>query len=482
MRKHHTRHGSLFRRLAIPIVFVQLVVSIGTVWLFVSFVASPNRSTVFLSATIALAVVLASTLLIIHVVSRRIGQRVRRLATGAERLAQGDLQCRFDQNLPGVLQELAESLNRVAEIQGERIRQLGLQQSEMQGILHAMRTGVIAMAADGRIISMNPAAMEMFSLGNTEVRGRSLADIDVDAPLIQFAKQVMASGGHGQSELPLDAQHVVVRSEAIYDGQGAYVGIVLVLDDVTRLRQLEQVRVDFAANVSHELRTPITSIHGYAELLSEAADEAERARYAAIVLKNTARLSSILDDLLSLARLEDPSQSQLPEREAIQIHELLDGVVRACSAEAERDHVTLKVTCHNQIECHGSRQLLEQAVGNLVVNAIRYGPDDSTVVLAAETTAEGEIQISVVDRGPGIEPHQRDRIFERFYRVDQGRSREVGGTGLGLAIVKHIAMAHGGRVVVDSEVGQGSVFRMLLPHSGPAAESEHDLSAAALVS
>ena len=245
------------------------------------------------------------------------------------------------------------------------------------------------------------------------------------------------------------------------------------LDDVTRLRLLEQVRVDFAANVSHELRTPITSIHGYAELLADAKDESERLRYAEIVLKSAARLSSIIDDLLSLARLENPTEAQLPTREMVQIHELLDDVVRACAGESIPENVTLKIECHEQIECHGSRQLLEQAISNLVVNAIRYGPADSTVVLAAETTLEGEILISVSDRGPGIEPAQRDRIFERFYRVDRGRSREVGGTGLGLAIVKHIALAHGGRVELESDVGRGSVFSIRLPV--PA--SEPDLSA-----
>jgi two-component system phosphate regulon sensor histidine kinase PhoR len=476
MSRESATRGSLFRRLAIPITLVQILVSIGAVWVFVAFVDSPNRPAVFLTAATAIAILLAATLITIRLVSRRLGRQVRRLATGAECLAQGDLSHRFEQGLPGVLRELSDSLNRVAEYQGERIRQLGLQQSEMQGILHAMSTGVIAMGRDGRVISMNPAVLHMLSLGEMDVRGRSLDEIGVDVEFIRFAEKVISSNGHGLAELSLDSpggQRIVVRSEAIHDGQDSFVGVVLVLDNVTRLRQLEQVRVDFAANVSHELRTPITSIHGYAELLAEEQDESERRRYAEIVLKNAARLSSIIEDLLSLARLEDPAEAELPERETVQIHELLDEVVRACAAEAEPGNVTLKIECHEQIECHGSRQLLVQAVGNLVVNAIRYGPEDSTVVLSAGAIAEGEIQISVSDCGPGIDPSQRDRIFERFYRVDRGRSREVGGTGLGLAIVKHIALAHGGRVDLDSDVGHGSVFSIRLPVPAP----ERDLSA-----
>ena len=469
-------HGSLFRRLAVPTIAAQLLVSIITVWLFVVFVDAPNRGWNDSMVATAIVVVMATTLIVIYLASRQIGRQVRRLAVGAQCVADGDLEYRFEQGLPGVLRELSDSLNRVAEIQGERIRQFGLQQSEMQGILHAMSTGVIAMATDGRVISMNTSVLNMFSLGEMNVRGRSLDEIHVDAALIQFANSVLSTDGQAHGELTLDSlggQHVVVRSEPIRDGQGALVGIVLVLDDVTRLRLLEKVRVDFAANVSHELRTPITSIHGYAELLADATDESERLQYAQIVLKGAERLSSIIDDLLSLARLENPAQAQLPTREAVQIHELLDDVVRACGGEATSDNVTLKVECHEQIECHGSRQLLEQAVSNLVVNAIRYGPADSTVVLAAATTLDGEILISVSDRGPGIEPSQRDRIFERFYRVDQGRSREVGGTGLGLAIVKHIALAHGGQVELESDVGRGSVFSIRLPV--PA--SEPDLSA-----
>jgi len=476
MRRDPGTRGSLFRRLAMPIVVTQLLVSIGAVWLFVAFVDAPNRTSIFLWAAVLIAIVLGATLTTIHLASRQIGRHVRRLAAGVQCVADGDLGYRFEQGLPGVLRELSDSLNRVAELQGERIQQLALQQSEMQGILHAMSTGVIAMSIGGRVISMNPAVLNMLSLGEMDVRGRRLDDIDVDEALVRFVEGVLSADGQAHSELTFDSlggQHMEVRSEPIHDGQGALVGVVLVLDDVTRLRLLEQVRVDFAANVSHELRTPITSIHGYAELLADAKDESERLQYAEIVLKNAARLSLIIDDLLSLARLENPAQAQLPTREMVQIHELLDDVVRACAGESIPENVTLKIECHEQIECHGSRQLLEQAVSNLVVNAIRYGPADSTVVLAAATTLEGEILISVSDRGPGIEPAQRDRIFERFYRIDRGRSREVGGTGLGLAIVKHIALAHGGRVELESDVGRGSVFSIRLP----APVSEPDLSA-----
>ncbi|MDG2477819.1 MAG: ATP-binding protein [Phycisphaerales bacterium] len=472
--------GTLLRRLLVPIVASEVIVSGLAIWMALSFTDVAAKPQLIWIAVVALIVVIAATVATLWVVCRTIGQQVRRLATGAESLANGDLTHRFERGLPGVLQNLSESLNRLAEYQGDRIRQLGLQQSELHGILHAMSTGVVAIGVEGQVVSMNPAAMSMLGIGDVEVRGRQLSDIGIDAGLTACAHDALSGRCQGSTEISIEVdelQHIVVRSEPLYDGQDARVGVVLMLDDVTRLRHLEQVRVEFAANVSHELRTPITSIQGYAELLFEEQDEAERVRYASIVVNNAARLSSIIEDLLSLARLENPARLDVPDQEVVQIHELLDGVVRACSAEANASNVVLEVVCHDHMECMGSKQLLEQAVSNLVVNAVRYGPNDATVVISSKVSRDAMIEISVADQGPGIEPQQRDRIFERFYRIDQGRSREVGGTGLGLAIVKHIAQAHGGGVGVMGRQGQGAVFCLRLPACVKAESPEQDLNA-----
>jgi two-component system phosphate regulon sensor histidine kinase PhoR len=468
---------SLLCRTAPPIVAAQLIVLAGVAWAIAAMIDSAILGAVVGIVAGGAVLLLLATTVITGWIANRIERQVHSMAMTAARLSEGDLGSRFEPGLPGELGRLSDTLNEVAEHQSDRIRRLGLQQSEMQGILHAMSTGVIAMALDGRVISMNPAAVNMLAVGEMDVRGRDLDGIGVDPELVRFATSVTSQGGLGETELALGGstgQRLVARSESIHDDQSKVVGVLLLLDDVTRLRQLEHMRVDFAANVSHELRTPITSIHGYAELMVEEKDESDRLRYAEVILRSSARLSSIIDDLLSLARLEDPRKAQLPERELVQVHELLDEVVRSCSVEAEQGRVTLKIECHEHLECHGSRQLLEQAVGNLVVNAIRYGPEDSSVTLAAQTTVGGEIQVSVSDHGPGIEPPHHERIFERFYRVDKGRSREVGGTGLGLAIVKHIALAHGGRVELESAAGQGCTFCITLPVSVPVNGPEHD--------
>ena len=424
--------------------------------------------------TTVLAALLLVTLIAVGLISRDVDRDVRRLSDGAERLAAGDFDFRVGDKLPGVLAALGGSLDRMAEDQGERIRQLSVQQSEMQGILFAMTTGVIAMGLDGHVISMNPAASRILALDDLDIRGRPLDKLGIDAGLIEFACSASNSGGHGTCEMTLDSlegRQVVVQSEPIHDDDGQQAGTVLVLDDVTRMRQLEAMRTDFVSNVSHELRTPITAIQGYTELLLDEQDNAKRLRYIDIVSRNAVRLSSIIEDLLALSRLEDPDGSHLPERDVLAVHELLDNVVRSCSDEAANREIILEVECDEPLACHGSLQLLEQAISNLVVNAIRYGPPSSTVRLSA-WSRESLLHIAVTDEGPGIEENVRHRLFERFYRVDRGRSREVGGTGLGLAIVKHIVLAHGGSVDVESTPGEGSVFTMVLPGT-----SQHNLNA-----
>jgi two-component system phosphate regulon sensor histidine kinase PhoR len=346
-----------------------------------------------------------------------------------------------------------------------RINLLQAQQAEVLGILQAMTTAVLTVEADGRVRSMNPAAAQLLDLSPLDDTPRTLEQLGVDQSLAEFVHGALEAGGRSAGERLIGAapgQALSLRSEPMHDGSGALRGIVLVLDDVTRLRRLESMRSDFAANVSHELRTPITAIQGYAELLERSA-QGECADHAAIIQRNTRRLSAIIEDLLSLSRLEDTDGTGHLVHEPVLVHEVLDAVARACSDEARDQQITLKVECHDHIECTGSAALLEQAVGNLVTNAIRYGPGGSTVEVKAHAGSDGLARLIVVDHGQGIAPEHHARLFERFYRVDRGRSRQVGGTGLGLAIVKHIALAHGGTVNLTATPEGGCTFTLMVP-------------------
>ena len=239
------------------------------------------------------------------------------------------------------------------------------------------------------------------------------------------------------------------------------------LDDrIHRLRKLESMRRDFVANVSHELKTPITSIKGFVEtLLSGAMDKPEDSkRFLEIVAGQADRLNAIIDDLLSLSQLEQDAEKADIIFEASELKPVLEMAIQACAPKASEKTVRVELNCLENVIVRINPQLLEQAVINLVDNAIKYSLP-STKVCVDVSTGETGITVAVIDEGRGIEKEHFPRLFERFYRVDRDRSREMGGTGLGLAIVKHIAQVHGGSVSVDSSVGKGSTFRIHLPAS-----------------
>jgi two-component system phosphate regulon sensor histidine kinase PhoR len=241
-------------------------------------------------------------------------------------------------------------------------------------------------------------------------------------------------------------------------------GVLIVLNDVTRLTRLEKIRKDFVANVSHEIKTPITAIKGFVETLQEghAQDPEEIERFLGIIHKHVDRLEAIVEDLLTLSRIEKEAETQEITLEEHLVRAILVRAVQACENKAEVKKIRLELDCTEDLKGKINPLLLEQAVVNLIDNAINYSEEGKSVAVAAQETAQ-EILIRVQDHGSGIERKHLDRIFERFYRVDKSRSRKLGGTGLGLAIVKHIVQAHGGRVSVESRLGIGSTFILHLP-------------------
>ncbi len=234
--------------------------------------------------------------------------------------------------------------------------------------------------------------------------------------------------------------------------------------DVRQLRQLEKMRRDFVANVSHELKTPITSIKGFMETLLEGKtdDPEDVRRFLGIIAKQADRLDAIIEDLLSLSRLELEYERGDITLTRERISDVLKAAMHNCADKAAPKRIRMQLECPDLLSARINAPLLEQAVTNLIDNAVKYSDEDRNVEIAASETGK-EVVISVRDEGHGIAEKYLTRIFERFYRVDKSRSRKLGGTGLGLSIVKHIAQAHGGTVSVQSEPGQGSTFSVHLP-------------------
>jgi two-component system phosphate regulon sensor histidine kinase PhoR len=404
-------------------------------------------------------------------VSRRISGQMGAIKAGAERLAAGDLAHKLFVPQVEEFAVVAESINRMAEELDDKLRTLTHERNEREAVLSSMVEGVLAVDTDERVIAVNAAAARLLETDSAAAEGRSIQEVVRNRDLQHVVAQTL--DGHrpveadivirvGAEDRNLQANGTLLHG----DGDGAAVGAVVVLNDVTRLKRLEAVRRDFVANVSHELKTPVTSIKGFAETLEDGAleDPAAARRFVRIIAGQADRLNSIIEDLLALSTLEQSTDSPLLQLEEADLCDVVAVALEVCGPKAEAKHIDLREECPGCLTSRVSPPLLEQAVVNLVDNAVKYSAEGSEVLVSL-TESSDEIVVSVHDEGQGVAREHLPRLFERFYRVDKARSRDLGGTGLGLAIVKHIAQIHGGRVSVDSVLGRGSAFRIHLPRT-----------------
>jgi len=405
------------------------------------------------------------------VVTRRIGMSLHRLRDAAARMAAGDLNSRAPVSDTLEFADLAETLNSMAEQLSQIIRKSSNISREQQAILSSMQEGVIAVTNDDRILILNPAAEQLLGVSMDEARGKVVFEVIRHSGLLKLLERCRGNQAALTEEIVIrDPSYGIARDKilqatvrALVDTEGKKIGALIVLNDVTQTRKLENMRRDFVANVSHELKTPITSIKGFIEtILDGALDDPVKAReFLEIVARQTDRLDSIIEDLLTLSAIE---QNELAEisKEPTQVRGLLEQAASTLQVKAKAADIQIEIECSDDLVALVNAPLMEQAIINLLDNAIKYSPSGSTVRLIAESTND-YVGIHVVDNGPGIAAEHIPRLFERFYRVDKARSRKMGGTGLGLAIVKHIVQAHRGRTEVRSTLGKGSTFSIFVP-------------------
>ncbi len=401
------------------------------------------------------------------VVARRIVRPLEIIRDGAERFARGELNHRLPVCGAEEIKMLAESMNHMAREMHLRMETILNREHEHEAVLSSMDEGVLAVDHAGRILSLNTACGELLGVDAEKVRGRLVHEVIRTYNLLQFVDRTLASPSCVEEDLELrqpENRSIHVHGTLLHDAAGNKIGALIVLHDVTRLRHLESVRRDFVANVSHELRTPITSIKGFVETLlaEELANKETSLRFLRIVLKQADRLDAIINDLLLLSRVERGTEEHSIELDPEPVLHVLHSAVEMCEWKASDKQIQIEIECAEDLSASINGPLLEQAVVNLLDNAIKYSSPGSRVRVVASAEAE-EVVIQVQDEGCGIESRHLPRLFERFYRVDKARSRELGGTGLGLAIVKHIVAAHRGSVEVQSEIGRGSTFLIRLP-------------------
>ena len=405
---------------------------------------------------------LAVAAILSSVGSHFVSQSIRTLRTTAVAMLD-DLSVRTRVRTDDEVGALAEALDSLADSLHRTVQHLGSERDRLAGILETMAEGVLLTDPNGRIVQANSSLRSMVGASGQLVGKEPIEAIRNDE-LAEIIGAVTKKQRPVTGEVDLIGivpRRVLVRAAPL-TVRGNH-GVVAVLSDVTELRRLESLRRDFVANVSHELRTPIAAIRAAAETLEGGAvDDRVAARdFVGMIARHGERLHHLVEDLLELSRIEAQKLDLKPTH--IEVPELLDHMIGLYALSASRHGIRLIAgSCPRSLVVTADRRALEQILSNLVDNAIKYASTGASVTLAA-TAMDREIVISVADTGPGIAAKHLPRLFERFYRVDRGRSRDVGGTGLGLSIVKHLTEALGGHVMVESWPGVGSTFTVYLP-------------------
>jgi len=421
-----------------------------------------------LSSLLSFLIVLPLAYLILKFMT----QPIQAVTDLANRVASG----RLDQGVPAEsddeLGRLSKAINEMSLQLQNKIEEISTEKDYLQTLLRGIMEGVLVVDARGRILMVNNALRQLLSLP-PHVEDRTPLEIIRNAELERTLRQVLQDGENTTLELTLPSPegktfevNVVSISPSpagmLKEDEGRR-GVIAVFHDITRLKELEKIRRDFVANVSHELRTPLTTIKGYAETLLEGALKEEVAsQFVQVIKRHSDRLEKIVEDLLILSKIES-KEFQL-KMESLSVSDLIGDVLDFIKEPLNKKKISVSVgELPLTLLVNGDRQYLEQVLINILDNAIKYGHERGRMIISATERDQREVEISVKDDGIGIPKEDLLRVFERFYRVDKGRSHDLGGTGLGLSIVKHIVQAHGGRIWVESQLGEGSTFYFTLP-------------------
>jgi two-component system phosphate regulon sensor histidine kinase PhoR len=404
-------------------------------------------------------IVMIVSLLITFLFSSRLAKAIvkpiKDLEDTTHRISQGELRERVKVHSNDEIGDLAVTFNYMADKLENSFNDTTHKQIELEAVLISMDSGVIAVDKDFRVMLINPYAKKIFGI-DRDIIGDKLLNTIRDFELEDIIKnkeyqRELTIFWPSKRDLKIKTADIVIGKENM--------GTVAVIHDITDIKRLENMRSQFVTNVTHELKTPLTSIKGFAETLKYVEDKETREKFLNIINDEAERLSRLISDILTLSQIEQIRDSK---DELIDVASIISQVVMLVKNSAEVKDIKISTAGMGIVGLHGDADLLKQMIINLVDNAVKYSGEGSEVVISTHMENSRAV-ISVSDNGAGIPKEHMDRLFERFYRVDAARSREQGGTGLGLAIVKHIALSFKGTVEVDSEIGHGSKFTVMLP-------------------
>jgi len=389
---------------------------------------------------------------------------INRMIQVSRKFSEGDFSRRVLQCSKDEIGELAVTLNKMAQGLEDKIKEIKAQNQKLAAIFNSMIEGVIVVDRHSNIVSVNPTVEKIFNISNKEVEGKIFLEAVRNNEISEIISSVLENGQPLSAEVDLVlpvCKMFEVNAAPIFDNN-AINGCLVVIHDITEIRKLETMRSDFVANVSHELKTPLTSIKGFVETLLEGAldDKENNSKFLNIIHDHAGRLNNLVDDLLSLSHLE--SKEIVLNKKSLNLREQLEDVVSSFRSQLEKMDIKIKNDLPAGIIVSVDKNRIKQVFTNLIDNAIKFNREKGSIHTHVQKVG-GKIKVFVEDSGIGIPEKDIPRIFERFYRVDKARSRELGGTGLGLSIVKHIIELHGGSVGVESIEGLGSKFWFILP-------------------
>jgi two-component system, OmpR family, phosphate regulon sensor histidine kinase PhoR len=404
---------------------------------------------------------------VLYWLSRRVTRPILQMREVSGRMARGDFTQKAPARVSGELGELAAALNDMSSQLEARIRELSEEKADLSAILAGMTEGVLVARPDGRIRLTNHALRQQFGV-NEEAVGRTVLDAFRNVALKELVEEAIEDGDVAARELTFltpNERAYELSATRLQGGNSTVTGVIVVFHDITRMRQFENTRKEFVANVSHELRTPLSIIKGYVETLldEDPPDEQTGRQFLQTIQRHSRRLEALIADLLSISALE--SQQARLNFEPVSMRAAAQSVLDELAHQAQERSITISLKIPDELPAvRADAQRLHQILFNLLDNAIKYTHAGGHVTILA-VEKDGVVETAVVDDGPGIAPEHLPHVFERFYRVDKARSRELGGTGLGLSIVKHIVQSHGGRVWAESQVEKGSAFYFTLPQA-----------------
>ncbi|MGB0453093.1 MAG: ATP-binding protein [Bacteriovoracaceae bacterium] len=405
------------------------------------------------------------------VISQKISRPIEHMTNHAQNINEGDL---FDLDLKGLspsveIISLTQALYKMSKKIKKQFKKIQSQKEERESVFSSMVEGVISIDLKGKIFHWNQAACRLFEVNQTQnLKGRNVDDVFQNDRVIELYKKILDRNEIIEEIIYLENGRVLQAHGTLLSTPiKPKLGVLFVFNDITKIRELESHRKDFVANVSHELRTPLTAIQGFMETLIDDSDNVDpemQRKFLGIIKKNTDRLRQIIEDLLALSQFEKDSENTSLSFEVQDVVPVITNSIQINEIKASRKNIRIVFDPKDSSEfvTKVNAHLLEQAISNLIDNAIKYSPIKTSVSVEIKQTAQ-DIIISIKDQGSGIGEEHLPRLFERFYSVDKARSREMGGSGLGLSIVKHIILAHDGEVNVESEIGKGTRFVITIP-------------------